>query len=68
MKAKKIKRTHTFDPNLLDRLEMAAQHERRPVSEQLAIFLEESLENYERKKAKDKEDTSGQYLPELMTA
>lgn len=45
---KKIKRTHTFDRMLLKRLETAAKHERRAVSEQLAIFLEEALAKFEK--------------------
>jgi len=47
-KETKIKRTHTFDRNLLKRLETAAKHERRAVSEQLAIFLERGLAEFER--------------------
>ena len=48
-KETKIKRTHTFDRKLLARLERAAKQERRAVSEQLAIFLEEALAKFEKK-------------------
>lgn len=46
-KPTKIKRTHTFDRKLLVRLEDAAKKGRRPVSEQLAIFLEGALAKFE---------------------
>ena len=48
---KKIKRTHTFDRSLLARLEQLARKERRKVSEQLAILLEDALERAEREKS-----------------
>ena len=46
--SKKIKRTHTFDRSLLARLEQMACKERRKVSEQLAILLEDALERAEK--------------------
>lgn len=49
--ANKIKRTHTFDQALLDRLERAAKQERRAVSEQLAILLEDALGRFEKSQA-----------------
>ena len=51
-KETKIKRTHTFDRKLLARLERAAKQERRAVSEQLAIFLEEALARFEKSEKK----------------
>lgn len=47
-KETKIKRTHTFDRKLLKRLETAAKKERRAVSEQLSIFLEKALAEFEK--------------------
>jgi len=61
---KKIKRTHTFDRKLLKRLEAAAKKERRAVSEQLSIFLEEALAKFEKKS----ENEPGQLLPAMTTA
>jgi hypothetical protein len=49
-KETKIKRTHTFDRKLLARLETAAKKERRAVSEQLSIFLEKALAEFEKEK------------------
>jgi hypothetical protein len=46
----KIKRTYPLEAELVERLERAAKDERRPISEQLSIFLEEALEKYEHTK------------------
>jgi hypothetical protein len=64
----KIKRTHTFDPELLDRLDRAAKQERRSVSEQLSIFLEEALARFEKAQAKKQESEPGPFLPALKAA
>jgi hypothetical protein len=50
---RKIKRTHTFDRALLARLEKMARKERRKVSEQLAILLEDALERAEKRSEKE---------------
>lgn len=63
VKENKIKRTHTFDRKLLVRLENAAKHERRAVSEQLAIFLEKALAEFEKS-----ENKSGNTKPALGSA
>lgn len=49
----KIKRTHTFDRELLKRLEHLARKERRKVSEQLAILLEDALDRAEKRTEKE---------------
>jgi hypothetical protein len=59
---KKIKRTHTFERTLLKRLEQMARKERRKVSEQLAILLEDALERAE-KRAEKAENESGPQVP-----
>lgn len=64
----KIKRTHTFDPALLERLERASKQERRSVSEQLSIFLEDALTRFEKNQSKKQESESGNWIPELMAA
>lgn len=46
-KEKKIKRTHTFTESQLERLERLAEQERRPVSRQLEILLEDALKRAE---------------------
>ncbi len=42
-KAKKIKRTHTFTAEQLERLERLAEQGQRPVSRQLWMLLEDAL-------------------------
>jgi hypothetical protein len=42
-----IKRTYLLPRELVERLEAAAQRERRPIGRQLEIFLERSLEQYD---------------------
>jgi hypothetical protein len=59
---KKIKRTHTFEPALLKRLELMARKERRKVSEQLAILLEDALDRAE-KRAERAENEPGPGMP-----
>jgi hypothetical protein len=60
---KKIKRTHTFDRSLLARLEELARKERRKVSEQLAILLEDALERAERPRGGRQDKESGNSAP-----
>ncbi len=64
----KIKRTHTFDPELLERLERAAKQERRAVSEQLSIFLEQALNRFEKEQSTKSESKSGNWSPALLAA
>ena len=64
----KIKRTHTFSPSLLERLERLARSERRNVSMQLAILLEDALDRAEKKAAREAESESGNWEPALMAA
>lgn len=63
-KETKIKRTHTFDRKLLKRLETAAKKERRAVSEQLSIFLEDALAKFEKKS----DDSPGNRMPARVAA
>ncbi len=60
---KKIKRTHTFDRSLLARLERLARKERRKVSEQLAILLEDALERAEKPRSDSSESKPGNWKP-----
>lgn len=46
-KESKIKRTHTFTREHLERLERLAEKEQRPVSRQLGILLEDALKRAE---------------------
>ena len=57
------KRTYILPIALLERLEAAAQQERRPVGRQLEIFLEKALDQYEASETKP-----GPWMPELLQA
>jgi len=59
------KRTYILPNALLERLEAAAQRERRPVGRQLEIFLEKALDQYEKAAAEQK---PGPWVPELLAA
>lgn len=62
-RANTVKRTYIIPIALLERLEAAAQQERRPVGRQLEIFLEKALDQYESSEVKP-----GHFLPALMAA
>lgn len=60
------KRTYILPNALLERLEMAAERERRPIGRQLEVFLERALNLYEQEAKAENEQ--GPWEPTLLAA
>lgn len=65
-RADTVKRTYILPVALLERLEAAAQRERRPFGRQLEIFLEKALDQYEQ--GLQAEKSPGNWEPAMMAA